>query len=244
MWTADPWYRELWSERDNHQDPQRRHAVHEQIERLARGWVAPVYVLVHHQHGLSRSQCFDLLHLLRAEASRHAEGGSSERARLDAALYETLTLTSDVQRSIDADARADRMRLQRLGATLTGALNGSFDLDHVETTLRSTLPALGIHSVHVGVHPGSHDTSQLRTAFAFDTTTGPLALDDQSYPSHQLVGEGVRSVLEGRSHVVMPLVHGPLRLGLGVFEFAPIDGYNYLLVAMLLGTMLAANAQR
>src|SRR5215471_16018236 len=61
--TANPSRRELRPEGDDRQDTQRWHPIDEQVERLPRRRVAPLHVLVHHQHGLSRSQSFDLRHL-------------------------------------------------------------------------------------------------------------------------------------------------------------------------------------
>jgi hypothetical protein len=59
MRTADPRWRELRPEGEDHQDTQRGHPIDEQLKRLLRGWVAPVDVLPHHQHWLLRCQSFD-----------------------------------------------------------------------------------------------------------------------------------------------------------------------------------------
>ena len=42
MWTVEPSWCELWSKDEDHQHPQCRHAVYEQIERLSSGGAAPV----------------------------------------------------------------------------------------------------------------------------------------------------------------------------------------------------------
>jgi hypothetical protein len=91
MRMADPRWRKLRPEGDDRQDPQRGHPIDEQVQRLPRGGVAPVHVLVHHQHGLSRSQSFDphrlrmkrlLLALLRGEVQRRVAVASRNRQQL------------------------------------------------------------------------------------------------------------------------------------------------------------------
>jgi hypothetical protein len=54
MWAADPGRRKLWPEGEDHQHPQSGHPVDDEVEGLARGRVAPVHVLPHHQHWLPR----------------------------------------------------------------------------------------------------------------------------------------------------------------------------------------------
>jgi hypothetical protein len=89
-WPTPRW-RKLRPEGDDRQDTQRWHLIHEQIEQLLRGGVAPVHVLVHHQHGLTRSQPFDVRHqrmkrllfaLLRGEVQRRVAVASRNRQQL------------------------------------------------------------------------------------------------------------------------------------------------------------------
>jgi len=60
LWTADPWRREVGPQGEDQQDPQNGNPIDEQVERLSRGGIAPMDVLEHHQHGLTRGQPFDL----------------------------------------------------------------------------------------------------------------------------------------------------------------------------------------
>src|SRR5215469_8606280 len=79
MWALYPGRNKFRPEGEDHQHPQRGHQVDEEVEGLARGGVAPVHVLPHHQHGLPRCQSLDLrqlsvkrllLALLRGEIER------------------------------------------------------------------------------------------------------------------------------------------------------------------------------
>ena len=63
MGTPDPGRRELWPEGEDRQHPQRRRPVDEEVQQLARGGVAPMQVLPHHQHRLTCRQSLDLRHL-------------------------------------------------------------------------------------------------------------------------------------------------------------------------------------
>ena len=60
MRAPDPGRRELWPEGEDHQYPQRGHPINEKVEELTRGGIAPVHVLPHHQHWLTRRQPFEL----------------------------------------------------------------------------------------------------------------------------------------------------------------------------------------
>ncbi|HTR14420.1 MAG TPA: hypothetical protein VMI72_14495 [Roseiarcus sp.] len=60
MRSADTGRAELRPEGNDRQDSQRRNAVDQEIERFARGRVAPMDVLEHHQHRLARRQPLDL----------------------------------------------------------------------------------------------------------------------------------------------------------------------------------------
>ena len=50
-------------------------SIDDQVERLARGRVAPVHVLQHHQHGLPRRQSLDLRQLAPEASSPCASAG-------------------------------------------------------------------------------------------------------------------------------------------------------------------------
>jgi hypothetical protein len=63
MWTADPRWRELRSESNDDKDAQRRNSLDEQVKRLPRGRIAPVYVFPHDQHRFMRRQPLDLRQL-------------------------------------------------------------------------------------------------------------------------------------------------------------------------------------
>jgi hypothetical protein len=63
MRAPDPGRRELWPEGEDHQYPQRGHPINEKVEGLTRGGIAPVHVLPHHQHRLTRHQSFELRQL-------------------------------------------------------------------------------------------------------------------------------------------------------------------------------------
>ena len=60
MGAPDPGRRELRPEGEDHQHPQRGHPIDEEVERLARGGIAPVHVLPHHQHRLTCRQSLEL----------------------------------------------------------------------------------------------------------------------------------------------------------------------------------------
>jgi hypothetical protein len=63
MRATDPGRRKLRPEGKYHQCPQRGHSIDEEVERLARGRIAPVHVLPHHQHRLPRGKSLDLRQL-------------------------------------------------------------------------------------------------------------------------------------------------------------------------------------
>jgi hypothetical protein len=88
---ADPGRRELRPEGDDHQHPQPGHPIHEKVEGLARGGIAPMHVLPYHQHRLTRRQPLELcqlgvkrplLALLRREIERRIAVACRDRQQI------------------------------------------------------------------------------------------------------------------------------------------------------------------